>query len=395
MVKLADIKLNKKNPRKITDRQMDKLVASIESFPGMMELRPIVVDAKGVIIGGNMRYEALKRIGKKEVPNAWVKNAAKLTDEERRRFIVEDNVGFGEWDYEALSEEWTIGELTNWGLDIPKGVFGVSERPDDDDVPEEVEPVAQVGDIFTLGRHRVMCGDSREDIPNLIGNTDVKMVFADPPYGVAIGAKNRMLNSVQKAGRNLRDVEGDEGVEPDDLQGVLAESMLATKNAVADDCSYYITSPQGGELAMMMMMMMKDAGLPVRHVLIWAKHQQTFSLGRLDYEYKHEPILYTWGKSHTFYGQGPHRNSVWEIPRPTASKLHPTMKPVALIENALLNSTDMRDEVFDPFLGSGSTLIACEKLNRTCYGMEIDPHYVDVTIKRWEDYTGEKAKKVS
>jgi DNA modification methylase len=151
-------------------------------------------------------------------------------------------------------------------------------------------------------------------------------------------------------------------------------------------------APQGGELGLMMMMMMMMSGLPIKHVLIWNKNRQNFSLGRLDYEYKHEPILFTWKEKHNFYGAGMYRNSVWDINKELKCDKHPTMKPIELVENALLNSSKLNDTVIDLFGGSGSTLIACEKLNRKCYMMEIDPHYCDVILKRWEDYTGKKVE---
>ena len=143
-----------------------------------------------------------------------------------------------------------------------------------------------------------------------------------------------------------------------------------------------------------MMMMMKDSGLPVRHLLIWVKNAPTFSMGRLDYDYKHEPIMYTWGKSHTFYGNGTIKCSVWPFDKPRKCDLHPTMKPVALVAEAILNSSKKGDIVTDIFGGSGTTLMASEQTGRKCYMMELDPHYCDVIIKRWEDFTGKKAEKV-
>ena len=141
------------------------------------------------------------------------------------------------------------------------------------------------------------------------------------------------------------------------------------------------------------MMMMMRSTIPCKHQLIWKKDSPVFSMGRLDYDYQHEPILYGWFGSHKHIGGGKFKSSVWEIPRPKASKLHPTMKPVELVVEAILNSTKEGDVVIDYFLGSGSTLIAAEKTGRICYGMEIDPKYVDVVVKRWEDYTKKKAEK--
>lgn len=143
-----------------------------------------------------------------------------------------------------------------------------------------------------------------------------------------------------------------------------------------------------------MMMMMADACWQVKHELMWLKNQPTFSMGRLDYDYKHEPIMYGWKKTHNFYGKGQFTKSVWEIDKPRESKLHPTMKPIALIANAILNSSQEGDNILDVFGGSGSSLIASEQLNRKCYMMEMSPKYVDVIIKRWEEYTGKKAEKI-
>lgn len=164
------------------------------------------------------------------------------------------------------------------------------------------------------------------------------------------------------------------------------------REACTEDAVYFVTSPPGGDLGlMMMMMMMSDAGLPVRHVLTWKKNAPTFSIGRLDYDYQHEAILYTWGKTHHNYRRGKFRSTVWEYPKPLANRLHPTMKPVELIANAILDGTEPGMTVLDPFGGSGSTLIACEQLGRKCRMMEIDPHYCDVIIDRWEQFTGKKA----
>lgn len=143
-----------------------------------------------------------------------------------------------------------------------------------------------------------------------------------------------------------------------------------------------------------MMMMMRDAGLEVRHVLMWRKNSATFSMGRLDYDYQHEPILYTWGKRHHFYGNGEFKTSVWDVEKPRKCDLHPTMKPIRLIANALLNSSAPGDIVLDGFGGSGSTLIACEQLGRSCRMMEVDPRYVQVIIDRWQSLTGDRAVKV-
>ena len=193
-----------------------------------------------------------------------------------------------------------------------------------------------------------------------------------------------------ESGRCKDNIAGDALPEAE-LYELLKAAFINTRNACAPDACYYVTSPQGGSLGLMMMMMMRDAGLPVRHVLIWRKNAPTFSVGRLDYDYQHEPIFYTWTQSHHNYRGGSFRSTVWDFPKPTHSRMHPTMKPVALVANAILDGTQPGMVVLDPFGGSGTTLIAAEQTGRRCYMMEIDPHYCDVIIRRWETFTGQKA----
>lgn len=216
------------------------------------------------------------------------------------------------------------------------------------------------------------------------------MVFTDPPYGVAIGDKNKMLNQFQKSGRITENIEND-AVSLPELREILLHAFQNLKNVCKEDASYYVTSPQGGEIGLMMMMMMRDAGLEVRHNLISEKNCATFSMGRLDYDYQHEPIFYTWTQKHKFYGAGKYHSTVWKFDKPRKCDLHPTMKPIELIAEALMNSSKAGDIVADFFGGSGSTMIACEQLGRSCYMMELDPKYCDVIIDRWEKFTGRKA----
>lgn len=251
------------------------------------------------------------------------------------------------------------------------------------------------------------------------------MVFTDPPYGVAIGDKNALLKKHVKSSKNAitDNIEGDT-LSPEELYKMLAKAFRNLReNGAADHCSYYVSSPQGGDLGLIMLQMMRDAGLPVRHMLIWVKNTATFSLGRLDYDYRHEPIFFTWSKKHEFYGgynttviddtaqiekmskkellelarklMFPKPDTVVYEDKPARNDLHPTMKPIWLVARFILNSSKTGDAVADIFGGSGSTLMACEQTGRRCYMMELDPHYVDVIIRRWEEFTGRKATKVS
>ena len=218
------------------------------------------------------------------------------------------------------------------------------------------------------------------------------MVFTDPPYGVAIGDKNAMLNTVQNAERCTKNIENDTLSVPA-LCDKLVKVMQNVRENCADDACYFVAAPPGGDMGLMMMMM-KDAGLTVRHQIVWNKNSATFSLGRLDYDYKHEAIMYTWTKSHHNYRKIAFRTSVWDIDKPRKCDLHPTMKPVELVANCILDGTKEGDTVLDVFGGSGTTLIACEQLGRKARLVEIDPHYCDVIIARWEKLTGKAARKI-
>lgn len=220
------------------------------------------------------------------------------------------------------------------------------------------------------------------------------MVFTDPPYGVAIGDKNKMLKEVV-GGNAITENIANDTLSVDDLYKVLVKAMSNVRENTADDACYFVASPPGGDFGLMMMEMMKDAGLAVRHQIVWNKDSATFSIGRLDYDYKHEAILYTWTKSHHNYRNGSFRTSVWDITKVHKCDLHPTMKPVALVANCILDGTKEGDIILDCFGGSGTTLIAAEQLNRCARLVEIDPHYCDVILARWEKETGLKAVKAA
>lgn len=390
------------NPRQIKGEKFDRLKASIERNPEMLALRELLVyehDGKYIVIGGNMRYRACKELGYTQMPCKIIPPQA--TAEQLNAYIILDNSGFGDWDWDALANEWDSQQLTDWGVDVPNWDEEASEdeQPSDDDDFDEkkdsVECRVKKGEIWQLGKHRLMCGDSsnQEDVKKLMDGELADMVFTDPPYGVAIGDKNKALNSVQKAGRCTQNIENDT-LSADELYPLLVSAMTNCRENCKDEAIYFVTSPQGGDLGLMMMMMMKDAGLPVRHMLIWEKNSATFSLGRLDYDYQHEPIFYTWTKKHKNHRKGEFRTTIWKYDKPRKCDLHPTMKPVALVENCLKDGTIKGDIVLDVFGGSGTTIIACERQDRCARLMEIDPHYCDVIIARWEKMTGEKAIKI-
>jgi len=367
-------------------------------------LDPIEIDENNVILSGHTRLLALKELGETETD---VMQVTGLTDEQKRKYRILANKTneLAEWDIAKLELELEDLDFSDYDFDFDVDL-DIDEPKEivEDDVPEvdeEAEPICKLGDIWQLGEHRLICGDSTEIavIDRLMDGVKADMVFTDPPYNVAIGSKNAVLNEMNHAKRGHRvetEIAGDKGLTDAEIGEQLWKPAFQNMaDHAKDDCSIYVTMPQGGTHMMMMMMMMADACWQVKHELMWLKNQPTFSMGRLDYDYKHEPIMYGWKKTHNFYGKGKFTKSVWEIDKPRESKLHPTMKPIELIANALENSTKENDCVLDVFGGSGSTLIACEQLNRKCYMCELDPKYCDVIIQRYENFTGQKAVKIN
>ena len=390
-----------KNPRIIRDKQYEALKRSVTEAPEMLTYRELLVypfEGRYVVIGGNMRLRVLKDLGEKAVPCKVLPEDTPV--EKLREYTVKDNVSGGEWDWDDLANGWDEEELESFGLDLPDG-WGEEEEEssaqedDFDEEEEKIKAVAELGDIWKLGDHLLMCGDSTDAGAwvLLLNGDKADMVFTDPPYGVSIGDKNAVLNSVQPSGRCCENIKGDTlGV--DRLYDMLVKVMTNLRENCKDDAAYFVTAPQGGGIGLMMMMM-RDSGLEVRHNLVWRKNAPTFSLGRLDYDYQHEPIMYTWTKSHHNYRKGKYRTSVWDFDKPRKCDLHPTMKPVELVANCLLDCTKEGDIVLDAFGGSGTTIIASEQLKRRARLMELDPHYCDVIIARWEKLTGGKATKIT
>ena len=396
------------NPRQWTKAQLNNLKASIEETPELLEARGCIVDyheGKYVCLGGNMRYAACKALGMSELPCYVVPEGTTIL--KKKQIVAKDNVSMGDWDFDALANEWSDMDLEGWGVPIPPewgaaaadaaetDSRGQAQDDEFDEKEAQIEKKCSKGDIWRLGEHRLMCGDSTDEaaIKRLMDGDKADMVFTDPPYGVSIGDKNAALNCVQKAGRSCKNIENDT-LSADELYPILVKAMTNARLSCKEDACYFVTLPQGGELGLMMMMMMKDAGLPVRHMLIWEKNSATFSLGKLDYDYQHEPIFYTWTKKHHNYRKGQYRTTIWKYDKPRKCDLHPTMKPVELVANCLNDATKAGDIALDVFGGSGTTMIACEQLGRRARLIELDPHYCDVIIARWEKFTGMTAEKI-
>jgi len=372
-MKLTEIKSNPNNPRVIKDHKFEKLKKSISEFPKMMELRPMVINEDNIVLGGNMRLKALKDLGYKEVPEEWVKRASDLTEEETRRFIIADNVGFGEHDWEMLANEWNTEELEDWGLEgFPfEEVTELEAEEDDYTEPDNIQVDVVLGDLIEIGEHRLLCGDSTnsDQVAKLMNGHKADMVFTDPPYKIETegGCKGSIGQGLKKQGDSIEFISN---FEPTEFLQVLP--LIFHKNKL----NAYIFCNK--ELLPDYLVWARDSGYSF-NVLIWKK-PNAIPIGdshRPDIEYLllfRKSAIWNNGLKDVNYSR------CLEFGR--ESGLHPTMKPIELIANEMKISSNENSLVFDFFLGSGSTMVASHQLKRKCYGMELDPKYCQVIIDR-------------
>lgn len=372
-VKLTDIKNNPNNPRILKDDKFAKLVKSIQEFPKMLEIRPIVVNSDMIVLGGNMRLKACKEAGLKEVP---IVLADDLTEDEQKQFIIKDNVGFGEWDWEMLANEWEADLLEEWGLDVPD--FSITEEPtaeeDDYEMPDEVQTDIVLGDLFEIGEHRLLCGDSTDSdaVAKLMNGEKADMVFTDPPYGVSYeGVHNK---------KKRKGIENDT-LEGQDLTDLFYESLMNADLFSKDYSAFYIWYADGK--AVETFASFSRLNLSVRAVLCWYKVKSGLGAFMSQYIPNYEPCIYAFknGKSPQWFGASDEK-SVWELKKDSKNEYHPTQKPIELPTRAITNSSKLKDIIYDCFLGSGSTMVASHQLKRKCYGMELDPKYCQVIVDR-------------
>lgn len=377
-----------KNARTHDDTQVSQIAGSIAEF-GFVN--PILVGDDNVIIAGHGRLMAAQQLGLDTVPVIVLNH---LTEAQRRALVIADNkiAENAGWNDELLKLE--LEELGDLGFDLDvigfsdeelDELLGNDEQPgesDEDEIPEvEDEPVSRHGDVWVMGDHRLLCGDStsKQDLEKLMSGELADMAFTDPPYNVDYGnnAKDKMRG---KDRRIMNDNLGDDFYQF--LKDALTNLLSVTKGA----CYIAMSSSELDTLQKAF----RDAGGKWSTFIVWAKN--TFTLGRSDYQRQYEPILYGWreGNDHFWCGARD-QGDVWFFNKPVKNDLHPTMKPVELVERALRNSSKSRDIVLDLFGGSGSTLIACEKTGRAARLIELDPKYVDVIVRRWQDYSGEQA----
>ena len=373
------------NARTHTAEQIAQVAASIVEFGWT---NPILVGADGIIIAGHARLLAARKLGMTEVPVIVLDH---LTPAQRRALVIADNrlaLSAG-WDEEMLRVE--LQSLEEEGFDLDLVGFTDEELEellrdpeetregltDEDAVPEEPErAVTEPGDVWILGEHRLLCGDATERAAyeTVLAGGLADMVFTDPPYNVDYEGKtaNRLKIGNDALGGKFYDF----------LRESCANVLAVTKGAV-----YMCMS--SSELHTLYRAF-TDAGGHWSTFVIWAKHH--FTLGRSDYQRQYEPILYGWrnGTDHFWCGARD-QGDIWFIKRPASSQEHPTMKPVELVERAIRNSSKSRDTILDPFGGSGTTLIACEKAGRQARLIELEPRYCDVAVSRWQDWCGQKA----
>jgi DNA modification methylase len=376
LVKISQVKTNPKNPRIIKDHKFKKLVQSIKDFPEMLEKRPIVVDENMIVLGGNMRLKACLEAGLKEV---WI-DVANWTEEQKQEFIIKDNVGFGEWDWEILANEWEPDLLDKWGLDLPD-MFEEEPEAEEDDfaVPEGgIETNIVLGDLFEIGEHRLLCGDSTDSdqVAKLMNGQKADMVFTDPPYGMKLDADySGMKSEIFKGGIGGKKYDNVKGDHED-----FTEELINTIFACFNDCKEIFI--WGADYFAELLPNKNDGSW-----VVWDKrangnddiaedkssdkmYGSTFELCWSKNKHKRDIARVKWA-------------GIFGMPsQDTKGRVHPTQKPIELANWFFNKWGKDNDLVADLYLGGGTTMVASHQLNRKCYGMELDPKYCQVIIDR-------------
>ncbi len=359
LIPISKVKANPNNPRIIKDEKFKKLVKSIQEFPQMLEIRPIVVNEEMIVLGGNMRLKACQEAGLKEV---HIIKASDLTEEQQKEFIIKDNVGFGEWDWNDLANNWDSDKLEEWGLDIPGFEGKVLEAEEDNfEVPEEIKTDIVIGDLFEIGEHRLLCGDSTDSdqVAKLMNGEKADMVFTDPPYG---------NGSSGKYGR------GQLGV-----RTILNDETFDCVNEFFNlrICDAYVFFLQWRTFKEAIQTL-ENNELQLKTIAVWDKKNAGLN-GAGGMSEQWEAIIVAGNIKYSRFG-----GNVFNVSREQKKRIdspHPHQKPIELLSDLLEYFQDYKLLV-DPFSGSGSTMVAAHQLKRKCYGMELDPKYCQVIIDR-------------
>lgn len=435
-IRINDLKPYERNAKKHPEEQVEKIGKSIQEL-GFIS--PCLIDQDFNVIAGHGRIMAAKKIGWESVPCVFVEG---LTETERKAYILADNrlTEIGEWDMDLVQEE--LAALAEENFDI--GLTGFDPDMQFDDSMAQItddgwtggigsaiaeEPKSKIGDIYQLGSHRLMCGDSTDAkmVEALMGGTKADLMVTDPPYNIGLGGDESGSAQSYDEERKRQDDGAfllNDNLGEKEFIEFLTKAMTNGKNALREGGAFYVW--YATRTTEQFLTGMKNAGLEVKQILIWVKSH--FTLGRQDYQWQHEPCLYGWkeGAGHYFIDSRKQSTVIEDQPldmnemkkeelvkllrnileeeietdvireaKPSNSELHPTMKPIKLIARQIRNSSEPGENVLDLFGGSGTTLIACEEMDRNCYMMEYDPHYADVIVERWEKMTGKKAELVS
>jgi len=361
-IKVSEIRPNPNNPRVIKDDKFKKLLKSITDFPQMLELRPIVVNDDMIVLGGNMRLKALEHLG---IEETYIIKAKDLTDKQEQEFIIKDNVGYGEWDWDQLANEWDVEDLDDWGLDLPLDFENKLEAEDDDfAIPEGgIETDIVLGDLFEIGEHRLLCGDSTnvDTVLKLVSDNKKLSIYTDPPYGINLNGDNSKRGgdtSIMKGGLNLKSFKDDTIQYAVDAFNITRE--FNPLKEVWWGANYYCHHlPQSNNW------------------LVWDKRvedkmRNTNSDCELAYVIDgHNSVRifrHLW-------------NGLIKASEKGERRVHPTQKPIELASYCF-NEYEMGNTILDLFGGSGATMVACHQTKRKCLMMEFEPHYCQVIIDR-------------
>jgi DNA modification methylase len=365
------IKSNPNNPRVIKDDKFKKLVQSLKDLPEMAQVRPIVVNQDMIVLGGNMRLKAMKEAGWKEAPVAIVD----WDEDKQRQFIIKDNVGFGEWDWDMLANEWDAESLGEWGLDVPQmNEIEIEAEEDDFDVPEGgIKTDIVLGDLFEIGEHRLLCGDSTDSdqVAKLMNGEKADMVFTDPPYGMAYES-----NAWDSKKSEVKQKRTDTQILNDENTNVGQDALNLIPLFIKNNSHFYIWCRW--DCFNDFKEICQNIG-KIKSVVVWDKGGPGLGDLKGSYGDSEWAIFGMIGRRELKERQ----NGVWQVNRMKGLQMqHPTQKPLEICERGINNSTNVNELILDLFLGSGSTMAASHQLNRKCYGMELDPKYCQVIIDR-------------